>query len=43
MMASGAVARELGVEREPQIRKIGRKRERARMYREVVERNNNKN
>ena len=31
MMAGEAVAREMGVEREPQIRKIGRKRERARM------------
>ena len=30
-MAGGAVAREMGVEREQQIRKMGRKRERARM------------
>ena len=31
MMADGEVAREMGVEREQQIRKMGRKRERARM------------
>ena len=31
VMAGGVVAREMGVERKPQIRKIGRKRERARM------------
>ena len=31
VMAGGAMAREMGVEREPQIRKMGRKRERARM------------
>ena len=41
-MAGGAVAREMGVEREQQIRKMGRKREKARMQREVVERNNKK-
>ena len=31
VMAGGAMAREMGVEREQQIRKMGRKRERARM------------
>ena len=31
MMAGGAVAREMGVEREQQIKEMGRKREKARM------------
>ena len=34
MIAGGAVAKEMGVEREQQIRKMGRKRERERVCKE---------
>ena len=33
-MAGGAVAREMGVEREQQIRKMGKKREREHVWKE---------